>query len=154
MNKQEFDEKYVGKELAVHCPTKGLAKDFLKLADSFGYKWRGSGESYLKENYYWNYEEETCYYVFAGEYSDLKYYESLGYKTISFEPISKSSTIKNDVLYDILIGKMAELEEDIETLQGIIDSTREEIVSKNDSLILIEELLEKYDDAEINKCPF
>lgn len=49
---------------------------------------------------------------------------------------------------------MAELEEDIETLQGIIDSTREEIVSKNDSLILIEELLEKYDDAEINKCPF
>lgn len=153
MTKEEFDKKYVGKKLAVHCPTKGLANEFLKLADSFGYMcW--SGKSYLKEDYHWNYEEETCYCVFIGEYSNLRYYENFGYKIIPFESLSKSQTIKNDVLYDILIGKMAELEEDIETLQGIIDSTREEIVSKNDSLILIEELLEKYDDAEINKCPF
>lgn len=37
MTKEEFDKKYVGKKLAVHCPTKGLANEFLKLADSFGH---------------------------------------------------------------------------------------------------------------------
>ncbi len=152
MTKEEFDKKDVGKKLAIHCSTEKLAEEFLEMADSFGYNWC-SGNCYINDTR-WDYGKDTCYCIVDGEYSDLNFYKNYKYEIISFETLPKVSTIKNDVLYDILIGKMAELEEDIETLQGIIDSTREEIVSKNDSLILIEELLEKYDDAEINKCPF
>ena len=39
MTKEQFDSLYYGK--AVHCDTEEKAKEFLALADSFGYKWFG-----------------------------------------------------------------------------------------------------------------
>ena len=37
MTEQEFRNKYVGK--AVHCDTEEKAKELLKLAHGFGWKW-------------------------------------------------------------------------------------------------------------------
>lgn len=38
MTKEEFDEKYVGENIRVHCPTKEVNDEFISLANSFGYK--------------------------------------------------------------------------------------------------------------------
>jgi len=64
INKQEFDEKYIGKNLVVHCKTEELANELLKLANSFGYLNRD-----WKNNMYNIYGSETCYRILSGMYS-------------------------------------------------------------------------------------
>lgn len=39
ITKEEFDEKYVGSNLAVNCKTFELSQEFRELADKFGYEW-------------------------------------------------------------------------------------------------------------------
>lgn len=67
MNKQEFDKLYVGNNIAIHCPTEELANEFLKLADSFGYKtWNGGRVCIVEDNNWHIYKENTVYYVKFG----------------------------------------------------------------------------------------
>jgi len=84
MNKQEFDEKYVGKYIVVHCKTEELAIEFLNLADSFGYKWKVSG-SYVKDSKYDMYRNKTCYDISLGEYCTVNHANEYGYKVIEFK---------------------------------------------------------------------
>ena len=60
MTIEEFEELYLGK--AVHCDTEEKAKHFLRLADSFGYKWN-SGKRLIKRIEWERYEKETCYLI-------------------------------------------------------------------------------------------
>lgn len=84
MTKQEFDDLYLGK--VVHCDTEEKANEFLKLAHWFGYKWF-SGRSLLDRNYYFEYQEETCYLVggFGFEYCAKSFYMEEGYEIVEFK---------------------------------------------------------------------
>jgi len=84
MNKQEFDNKFVGKKLVVNCPTEELANDFLKLANSFGYNWITSN-SYLHHNNWKVHKEETCYDLKDGVYTDVEYYKERNYKIVEYK---------------------------------------------------------------------
>jgi hypothetical protein len=84
MNKQEFDEKYWGGHLVVHCETEELANEFLGLADSFGYKWKTSG-SYVNKNRYEDHGINTCYDIRLGEFCSLNHATVYDYKIIKFK---------------------------------------------------------------------
>lgn len=69
MTIQEFDKLYVGDNVAVHCPTEELANEFLKLADSFGYKtWDGGRVCIVEDNNWHIYKKNTVYYVKFGRH--------------------------------------------------------------------------------------
>lgn len=59
MYKKQFDKKYVGKNIAVHCKTEALANEFLDMADRFGYKFVVPAY----ENYYYKYTKNTYYNI-------------------------------------------------------------------------------------------
>jgi len=69
MTKEEFIKKYEGK--AVHCDTEEKANEFLKLADSLGFKWNGGNSLIEYNNWDW-YKSTTCYILgFSGK-EDLR----------------------------------------------------------------------------------
>jgi hypothetical protein len=70
MNKQEFDEKYAGENIVVHCKTEELANELLKLANSFGYTNRD-----WENNMYYVFESETCYIILRGMYAPKNFYK-------------------------------------------------------------------------------
>lgn len=83
MTKQDFDELYVGEKLVVNCRSEEEANEFLKLADSFGYKWRNE-DSYLYTNNWDTYEEDTCYHIYDGTYTSLDYFTKYNYKIVEY----------------------------------------------------------------------
>ena len=60
MTKEQFDSLYYGK--AVHCDTEEKAKEFLALAESFGYKWFKE-ESATKYTKWQIFKDDTHYFV-------------------------------------------------------------------------------------------
>lgn len=84
MTKEQFDKKYVGEELVVNCRTKELAKECLKLAHRFKYKWR-TNESYVETSYWNGYRENNCYSFCNGTYRDKSYFVNKGYKIVEFK---------------------------------------------------------------------
>lgn len=46
--------------LVIHCDTEENANTLLEAFDKLGEKWFG-GKSYLEDNYWRSYKEETCY---------------------------------------------------------------------------------------------
>ena len=101
MRKQEFDEKYVGKNLVVHCKTKELCVEFLKLANSFGYNRR----KYTDDMYY-VYESNICYKVLSGTYSPIDYYREEQYEIVEFE----TQQLKKPLLHKMIDLFMEEWE--------------------------------------------
>ena len=61
------------KKEVIHCKTEEEANRICKLMHDAGLKWR-SWCSYLVENNYGKYLEDTCYYPNNWEYSDKNYY--------------------------------------------------------------------------------
>lgn len=108
MNKEDFDNKYVGKELSVRCKTEDLANEFLILADSFGYKWR-NGCSYLFSNCWNIFEEYTCYRIFNGLFESLDFCESNCFNIIEFKGESmefKQEDLKTGMVVERRNGEM------------------------------------------------
>lgn len=83
MDNREFDKLYVAEDLAVHCRSQSLAKEFLSIADFLGYKW-STGTSYKEKDNWGVYKEDTCYYIKRGGYGNREYYESCGFKIIDY----------------------------------------------------------------------
>lgn len=86
MIKQEFDLKYRGEKVAVHCDTEEKAKAYLALEDSFGTIWC-TGKK-LSETKWDCYKKKTCYSLFKDGtivFGDLKWYRTEGYKIVEFE---------------------------------------------------------------------
>jgi hypothetical protein len=77
-------EKIMKPKTVVHCITEAQANELLKWADSKGLKWC-DGSSYMEYNNWREYNQETCYYLYKGEFCDKKYYKAKGYTVLSFE---------------------------------------------------------------------
>lgn len=78
-NIKDYKGKYV-----MHCKTEEEAEIFCKYLHSIGCTW-SSGYSYLSENYWYIYEELTCYNFNYGTYGDKPYYEEEGYTILEME---------------------------------------------------------------------
>jgi len=83
MEIDEFEELYLNK--AVHCDTEEKAKHFLRLADSFGYKWY-SGKRLIKKNEWERYEKGTCYFITDNGLlcGSIHHYNRCGYQIIEY----------------------------------------------------------------------
>ena len=88
-NWEEFMNK--DNKIVVHCKTEEEAIDFCKKMDEHGMKWC-SGGSYLKNNEWNYYREETCYSN-KGEYTEKCWYEECGYKILEWSDYMKKSPI-------------------------------------------------------------
>lgn len=107
-------ENYQGK-YAMHVKTEEEAKEFCKYLNSVGRKWHAGG-SYITQNKFEIYEENTIYYFNEGLYgacnindaADLLYMEGKGYTVLKWsdfqedeEKVSPGDII--DILYDIIL---------------------------------------------------
>lgn len=72
-------------KLVIHCNTKEKANKLLKAFDKIGKTW-STGLSYLKMNYWYEYEEDTCYSN-NNLYEYIDYYKSRQTKIYEFEDI-------------------------------------------------------------------
>lgn len=68
-------DDYRGNGYAMHCDTKDKADVFLRYLDSCGRRWIG-GKSYLVDDYWETYEEETCYAFNTGQFGSCSYLHS------------------------------------------------------------------------------
>lgn len=72
-------------KLVIHCNTKEKAIKLLKAFDKIGKTWE-TGLSYLKMNYWYEYEKDTCYSN-KNLYEGINYYKSSQIKIYEFEDI-------------------------------------------------------------------
>lgn len=84
MNKEEFDELYVGENVAVYCPTEELTSEFLGLADIFGYTLT-DGSRYVGYDLWCIHKENTTYCLSEGMVAHKDYYECHNYKVVEFK---------------------------------------------------------------------
>lgn len=82
---EELENKLkISRNTCIYCPTLELAKQVLNIFDQLKLKWCSERNYTIYTN--WNiYKENTVYYPFDGEFSPLKYAQSIGYKIISAE---------------------------------------------------------------------
>lgn len=88
MTKEQFDLKYRGEKVAVHCDTEEKAKAFLSLAKSFGYKWSDGRD--LDTGTFWiNYKDDLCfsmdYFLIGFIVGGVEIHKQEGYKIVEFE---------------------------------------------------------------------
>lgn len=79
----EFFES--NKKLAIHCDTEEKANLLLKAFDKMGKRWR-SNQSYLEENNWRGFKEETCYEN-DGTYCCKGFYPGTSYIVYEFEEV-------------------------------------------------------------------
>lgn len=90
----------LAKNTVVHCSTEELANKVLKIAHDNGYKWWVGG-SYVANNSWEIYKENTCYNIVNGEYCEKEYYLSTHYTIISAEQFLKDNKLKQEIMKDI-----------------------------------------------------
>lgn len=82
---KEFFES--DKKLAIHCDTEEKTRKLCKAFDKMGKEWTGSGsKSYLKDNYWQFYKEETCYSN-KGRFCSKEFYLNKNCKVYEFEDV-------------------------------------------------------------------
>lgn len=84
MNKKEFDQIYVKKNVVVHCDTLAKATAFLKMASKFRHKWP-DGDSYTKVTQWKDLKKNTCYYLYEDSYESVEFYTERGFEIIKYE---------------------------------------------------------------------
>lgn len=84
MTKQEFIAKYAQPNMAIHCKTEEEAKELLRMADEFGFKWCGNNR-FIEYTRWMVNEENTCYYISEGKYGDINYTDELDTIIIEFK---------------------------------------------------------------------
>lgn len=82
-------------KIAVHCKTEEEAKDFCRQMDAHGMQWC-SKTSYLEENYFYRYKEETCY-CGDGAFSDYEYFIEHNYTVLEWSDYMKKEFTKADL---------------------------------------------------------
>ena len=82
-------------KIAVHCKTEEEAKDFCIQMDAHGMQWCNE-TSYLEENYFYRYKEETCY---CGDGTFSSYEFSIGhdYTVLEWSDYMKKEFTKADL---------------------------------------------------------
>lgn len=80
----------------VHCDTEEKGLELCKWADSKGLKWI-SGMSYLTMSNWGEYKNDTCYFLYQGEYCRKDFYKQEGYTILKYEDIViNEDTIDNN----------------------------------------------------------
>lgn len=98
MTKEQFDKLYVGDNTVVNCPTDETRKEFLKLADSFGYLWI-TGKRYTEFEPY-TVGIGLCFSLARGQWEYKSYYASVGYTVVEY----KLYPLKQKSLYEQALG--------------------------------------------------
>lgn len=94
MNKINFDfNEHKNKKEAVHCKTEEEAIQWCKFMHEHGLKW-DFGFSYLEDNNWDIYKEETCYYFNRGYIDDVCWCKIGGYTIIEFSSLLSSKKVK------------------------------------------------------------
>ena len=71
----DFDLK--AGNVVFNCSTEEIAKAFMDICKSKGYKWC-NGKPYSREGTKWdNYKSHTCYNTFNGTYGNIEFYKSI-----------------------------------------------------------------------------
>lgn len=106
----KFDiNAYKGKYV-MHCKTEEEAKDFLKVLDSLGLKWC-DGMSYLKQNMWKCYKEDTCYYFARGRWSCLEYFKESNYTILEWSDFMSGKFTKSDLRNgDVILRRKGDVE--------------------------------------------
>lgn len=102
MQKFNIDD-YRGSGYVMHCDTKAKADIFLRYLDSCGEKWIG-GESYLVEDCWKVYRENTCYAFNTGQYGHYGFLTDPALHTIlEFDDFvwDKHRSLDSQQLYEI-----------------------------------------------------
>ena len=92
-NRNTIDLKeFKNNNIVINCDTEEKSNDLLEYLDERGIKW-ASGLKLTKKNYYWRYEELTCYNYDFGiiSCSDIRWYKSNGYDIIKWEFVDENS---------------------------------------------------------------
>ena len=84
-----WEEFLSNDKIAVHCSTEEQAKDFCRQMHKHGLEWR-SGESYLKDTNWEDYEEKTAYEV-DGTFANLQYYTLINYTILEWSDYEKEN---------------------------------------------------------------
>ena len=103
MTNKEFDEKYVGDNIRVHCPTKALNDEFISLATSFGYK---------VTDYWYDERSQTCYNVGCDRYCNIAWYLADGCDVVEFKSEGLKRLLKVGRVVELRDGTMGFLLED------------------------------------------
>lgn len=77
----------------IHCPTEDEAKKLCKIMHDAGMKWC-SHQTYLRENNWGEYKDETVYIVKSGSYADLDYVKK-GYQILTLKDIDEAQENQN-----------------------------------------------------------
>lgn len=131
----------------VHCDTEEKDRELSIWADSKGLRW-GSGKDYLKYNNWHVYKKDTCYYLYAGEFSDVDFYKEEDYTILKYEDVVLNENVTDNKVknpnvshYDIWQGFEA-----IDVMKAIL--TKDEYVGYLKGNILKYQLrLGKKDDV-------
>ena len=126
MTKEQFDSLYYGK--AVHCDTEEKAKEFLALAESFGYKWFKE-ESATKYTKWQIFKDDTHYFVkefWHGiniEHGPSDYFLKYDIDCVEFIPQSQKLKVGDrvrvkDTTYPTINGKVGVIVE-VDTLSPL-----------------------------------
>ena len=80
------------KEIVIHCKEEWMGKILMILFRELGLYWI-DGDTYEPDNSYWyRYEDQTCYYPYAGEFGNLDVYCKkcdVDYKIVEFNEFIK-----------------------------------------------------------------
>jgi hypothetical protein len=109
MSKQEFDDKYVGNNKVVHCPTQAGSKEFSDIAKAFGYP---HGNTVNLHSMWQHLKEKTCYMVYGGDYCNIEWYERKHYEIIKYkgEKEMTKSDLKEGMVVEYRCGSLVKLD--------------------------------------------
>lgn len=95
----KFRDICLNEGVVVHLRTQKQCNKFSKWLNSKGKRW-SSCNSYLKKNYWSDYEETTCYNPYKGTYKNVCYYKEKGLKILSYEEaLLKDEKNIKDIIY-------------------------------------------------------
>lgn len=77
-NFDDYGESYV-----MHCETQEAADTFLSYLHSIGKCWR-SGDAYVRNTFWTQYEDRTCYNFCNGTYGSLGFFQDKGCRILIF----------------------------------------------------------------------
>lgn len=95
--------KDLNKNEVIHAPTQEIAEKLCKRFDELGLKWFNNS-SYLSDNNWSLFKEDTCYCPKIGKYFTPGYYEILGCKIYTINDLKDFDEDKQNNHYENIIN--------------------------------------------------
>lgn len=81
---EQFNPRILQEYIPVHCATEEQAITLLEWAHKCGKKWSGRN-SFIEDNNWANYEEDTCYVIYEGTYGNTTYHNRYDHNIWTYE---------------------------------------------------------------------